>query len=113
MAEAGIPVTGDDGVVFVNRFTVRAPAEEFERTFAETSAFFAAQCGFIRHTLMRHVEKPGAYVNIALWRDASSLRRAVAHPDFAPHAAALRAMSSSDPNLYEVCQHRTPGSAIR
>ncbi|GGQ86092.1 antibiotic biosynthesis monooxygenase family protein [Couchioplanes azureus] len=107
MADRDIPVTGGEGVVFVNRFTVQAQPEHFERIFADTSAYFARQPGFVRHTLVRHVDQPGAYVNIAQWRDASSLRQAVAHPDFGPHAAALRAISTSDPNLYEVCQHQS------
>jgi quinol monooxygenase YgiN len=87
-------------VTFINRFTVTGPAEEFERLFEDTSAFFRDRPGFLRHRLLRHTQQPGAYVNIAEWTDAAAFRAAVTHPDFAPHAAALRALSTSDPNLY-------------
>ncbi|GAA2898784.1 hypothetical protein GCM10010517_64090 [Streptosporangium fragile] len=90
----------DDTVTFVNRFTVHASPEEFERVFAETSEFMAQQDGFLRHTLLRHTDDERSYVNIAQWRDAGAFRRAVAAPDFQPHAAALRALSTSEPNLY-------------
>ncbi|MEV6174990.1 antibiotic biosynthesis monooxygenase family protein [Streptomyces sp. NPDC051954] len=87
-------------VTFINRFTVTGPAEEFERLFDDTSAFFRDRPGFLRHRLLRHTEQPGAYVNIAEWADAEAFRAAVTHPDFAPHAEALRALSTSEPNLY-------------
>jgi deoxynogalonate / 12-deoxyaklanonic acid monooxygenase len=87
-------------VTFINRFTVTGPAEEFERLFDDTSAFFRDRPGFLRHRLLRHTEQPGAYVNIAEWTDAEAFRAAVTHPDFAPHAQALRTLSTSEPNLY-------------
>jgi monooxygenase len=96
-----VPADDFDGVViFVNRFTVHAAPEEFERTFAETSAFMARQDGFLGHSLVRHTEDQHRYVNIAQWRDAESLRNATTDPGFAAHAAALRALSTSEPNLY-------------
>jgi deoxynogalonate / 12-deoxyaklanonic acid monooxygenase len=88
------------GVTFVNRFTVNAPPADFERIFAETSEFLARQDGFLGNTLLRHVEERHSYVNIAHWRDADCFRRALADPGFGPHAAALRAISTSEPNLY-------------
>ncbi|WP_037870355.1 antibiotic biosynthesis monooxygenase family protein [Streptomyces sp. SPB074] len=93
---------GEDGAVtFLNTFTVHAEAGVFEEEFARTSAFMARQPGFVRHTLCRHTEQPGQYVNVAEWRDAASFRAAVSHPDFGPHASALRALSESRPALYE------------
>jgi monooxygenase len=88
-------------VTFINRFTVHAPAEEFERTFAATTAFMAEQDGYLGNTLLRHTTDGRSYVNIAVWRDAEHFRRAVAHPEFAPHAGALRTLSVSEPNLYQ------------
>lgn len=113
MGDTHAAVTEDEGIVFVNRFTVQAEPQYFERVFAETSEYFARQPGFLRHTLIRQVDQAGAYVNIAQWRDEPSLRRAVAHPDFTPHAQALRAISSSDPHIYLVCQHRSPDPVSR
>ncbi|MGI5270342.1 antibiotic biosynthesis monooxygenase family protein [Nonomuraea sp. CA-218870] len=107
-------------VTFVNTFLLHAPAEEFERAFAATSEFMAARPGFLWHQLLRPLERgplergpqePGPdgsrYVNVAAWRDEESFRAAVTHPGFAPHAAALRALATSEPVLYETRQTRT------
>jgi heme-degrading monooxygenase HmoA len=98
-------------VTFINRFTVTGPAEEFERLFDDTSAFFRDRPGFLSHRLLRHSEQPGSYVNIAEWADTESFRAAVTHPDFAPHAAALRTLSTSEPNLYTPVMERTSATA--
>ncbi|RCV47305.1 antibiotic biosynthesis monooxygenase family protein [Marinitenerispora sediminis] len=87
-------------VVFVNRFTLHTSPEEFERAFDTTAQFLRRQPGFLQSTLSRHADKPDSYLNIARWRDARSFHAALTHPDFAAHAAALRAVSTSDPNLY-------------
>ncbi|MFD7229140.1 SDR family oxidoreductase [Streptomyces sp. NPDC059881] len=89
-----------DGVTFINTFTLSAPPEEFEAAFALTSQFMARQPGFREHTLVRGTKDPTRYVNIARWDDTASLQRAVSQPEFQTHAAALRALSSSDPQLY-------------
>lgn len=94
-------------VTFVNRFTVHSSREEFEAVFAETAAFMAAQPGFVEHTLLVHTGSANAFINIAQWEDEQSFRAALAHPSFAEHAAALRALSTSEPDLYRTCQHRS------
>jgi heme-degrading monooxygenase HmoA len=91
-------------ITFVNRFAVHAPPEEFEQVFAETSAFMARQPGFLDHTLVRQIDRADAYVNIARWADEESFRAALLHPDFAPHATALRALSTSEHALYRTRQ---------
>ncbi|MFC9975258.1 antibiotic biosynthesis monooxygenase family protein [Spirillospora sp. NPDC127200] len=95
-------------VTFVNRFSLTAPPAEFERGFAGTSGFMAEQPGFVGYTLLRHTERPDSYVNIAVWRDAQSFRDAVTRPEFAPHAAALRSLSTSEPNLYVIARQGAP-----
>ncbi|GAB2862558.1 hypothetical protein GCM10022221_73040 [Actinocorallia aurea] len=97
-------------VTLVNSFTVTGDAAEFEKVFAETSAFFAEQPGFVDHVLMRQTDEPGSYVNLARWQSAGALRAAVARPEFAPHAAALRGLSTSVPRVFtgvmaETAQH--------
>ncbi|MEV4498040.1 antibiotic biosynthesis monooxygenase family protein [Micromonospora arborensis] len=111
MRAGGLDPAERDAVVFVNRFTVHASTEDFERTFSETSEFMASQPGFVAHTLARHAEQPGAYVNVAYWRDEESFRRALAQPGFAPHAIALRALATSDPNLYRPAVHHDAAPA--
>ncbi|MFE7076885.1 antibiotic biosynthesis monooxygenase family protein [Streptomyces sp. NPDC057620] len=97
-------------VTFVNTFTVHAEPEVFEKEFARTSEFMARQPGLIRHTLSRHAERPGQYVNVAEWRDVASFRAAVSHADFQPHAGALRALAESRPELY-LARLRRDGTA--
>jgi monooxygenase len=91
-------------VTFINRFTVHAPPEVFERVFADTAQFMADQPGCLGFSLMRHIDRADSYVNIAHWVDAASLRRAVAQPAFRPHAAALQQISRSDSDLFLPCQ---------
>ncbi|MEG8280493.1 antibiotic biosynthesis monooxygenase family protein [Streptomyces sp. AHA2] len=100
-------------VTFINRFTVTGPPEEFERLFEDTSAFFHDRPGFLSHRLLRHSEQPGSYVNVAEWADTESFRAAVTHPDFAPHAAALRTLSTSEPNLYAPVMERTSATTAK
>ncbi|BCM72037.1 MULTISPECIES: antibiotic biosynthesis monooxygenase [Streptomyces] len=104
-AASAVPVT------LVNKFEVTGPAEQFEEAFAATSAFFAAQPGFIEHTLHRRLDEPASYVNIARWTDNASLRAAVARPEFQPHSAALRALAVSSPELFEVRLHAKAADA--
>jgi len=87
-------------ITFVNRFSLRTTPAEFERAFTRTSEFMGRQPGFLRHTLLRHMDREDSYLNIAYWRDVESFRKAVTHPDFPPHAAALRAVCTSEPGLY-------------
>ncbi|SCG58514.1 antibiotic biosynthesis monooxygenase family protein [Micromonospora halophytica] len=95
-------VTVPEAVTFVNTFTVSSPPEEFERVFAEISEFMAAQPGFIQYTLSRNIDddKQNRYVNVALWTDVESWRRAVSHPDFQSHAREIRARCTNEANMY-------------
>ncbi|GAA2719572.1 MULTISPECIES: antibiotic biosynthesis monooxygenase family protein [Streptomyces] len=95
------PAVGTSGpATFVNRFTLRTSPEDFERIFARTARFMKDRPGFLGHTLVRHLDDPHNYVNIARWADVESFRAAVAHPEFRPHAEALRAVSTSASDLY-------------
>jgi deoxynogalonate / 12-deoxyaklanonic acid monooxygenase len=96
-------------VTLINRFAVHGSAEEFERAFEAGSAFLVEQPGFVEHTLLRHGDDGQTYVNVARWTSATALRAATAHPDFAEHARALRALSTTDPQLYTPRLHRDAG----
>ncbi|GAA1427798.1 hypothetical protein GCM10009601_39620 [Streptomyces thermospinosisporus] len=95
-------------ITLINRFEVTGAIEEFERAFDRTSAFFAAQPGFVRHRLLRPLDGQGHFVNVADWEDEPSFRRALEQPEFAEHRAALRALSTSDPQLYTPLLERLP-----
>ncbi|MEV7503802.1 antibiotic biosynthesis monooxygenase family protein [Streptomyces sp. NPDC093018] len=95
-------------ITLINRFEVTGSVEEFEHAFDGTSAFFAAQPGFVRHRLLRHLDRPGHYVNVADWEDTRSFQQALRQPEFAAHRAVLRALSHSDPELYTAHLERVP-----
>jgi len=94
--------TAGGTVTFVNTFDVHSAADEFERVFADISAFMARQPGFIQYTLCRHIDedKQNRYVNIALWTDVESWRNAVRHPDFQQHAKEIRSRCTNEANMY-------------
>ncbi|ASR34881.1 antibiotic biosynthesis monooxygenase [Prauserella marina] len=94
----------ESAITFVNKFTVHSSPEEFERVFRETGEFFGKQPGFLRYTLLKHVDEQNSYVNIAHWSDLDSFHNALSKPDFKPHASALRALSTSESNLYTAKQ---------
>lgn len=89
-------------VTLINYFMLTGPADEFEKAFAETAAFFAEQPGFLDHTLLRQLDEPNTYVNVARWSDQQALRLAVARPEFQPHSTALRELATSEPKLFSV-----------
>lgn len=99
-------------VTFVNKFTVHASPDEFERIFLDTAEFLGKQPGFLRYTLLKHIDDQNSYMNIADWRDIESFRRALSQPGFTPHAEALRAVSTSEPNLYTFRQSFTSDSGV-
>ncbi|MCY7344521.1 MAG: antibiotic biosynthesis monooxygenase [Pseudonocardia sp.] len=97
----GVPMTDPTtAVTLINRFTVHGDPVEFERAFAATSAFLTGQPGFVEHTLLRHGRDGVSYVNVARWTSAGALRAATGHPDFTEHAQALRALATTDPQLF-------------
>ncbi|WUH98247.1 antibiotic biosynthesis monooxygenase [Spirillospora sp. NBC_00431] len=103
------PQNPDDGITFINRFTVHTSPEEFEQEFAKVAAVMAEQPGFIGHTLLKHAEEPGTYVNVAYWASADALRQAASTSDFQRHVRALRELSTTEPAIYKACQ-RTGGT---
>jgi deoxynogalonate / 12-deoxyaklanonic acid monooxygenase len=104
-----LDTTNSDEVIFVNTFTLQVPPQKFEQAFAQSARFMTGQRGFGQHTLMRHVQEPNSYINIASWADEQSFRDAVSHPEFGAHRAALQAVCLSSPNLYVPCAHSVAG----
>jgi quinol monooxygenase YgiN len=86
-------------LVFVNQFSVSRSADEFELAFRTTSEFMRQQDGFLRHRLVRSLQVPNRYVNIAEWEDEESFQSAIRHPDFGRHASELRILAASEPHL--------------
>lgn len=95
---------GSTMVVLVNRFTLTAAPEEFERVFAASSDFMRSQAGFLDHTLVRSLRNPNVYINIAHWDSAESHLRVVGNESFGQHIRELASVARAEPDLYAVVQ---------
>jgi long-chain acyl-CoA synthetase len=86
-------------VILVNKFTVTADPAEFERIWADSSHFMRQQPGFISFRLVRSVQDPQVYINIAEWADAQAHRRAMRSDDFQAHISQLANVAKPEPHL--------------
>lgn len=96
---------GSTMVVLVNRFTLTAAPEDFERVFAASSEFMRTQEGFLDHTLIRSLRNPNVYINIAHWDSAESHLRVVGSESFGQHIRELASVARAEPDLYAVVQN--------
>jgi heme-degrading monooxygenase HmoA len=93
--------TDNSEVLLDVRFQVTGDPAEFERVFAATAAPLTRKSGFIGYRLVRSVDDPGVYVNVADWPTSDDLHAATKDPGFAENARALRALARSEGS---VCQ---------
>ena len=91
-------------VILINKFTLTASPEQFEKVFEESAGFMRAQPGFIRHTLVKSLRNPDVYVNIAEWEEAADHIRAVESPEFKEHVRVLAEVGKAEPDLYSIVQ---------
>jgi len=87
-------------VTLINYFTVQGDSAEFERVFEASSEFMVNQPGFISHRLVKSINKPGCYVNIALWESAEAHMNVVRSEGFARHLKELAEVATASPDLY-------------
>jgi long-chain acyl-CoA synthetase len=91
---------GSTVVILLNKFTLTTAPEEFERIFAESSEFMKNQPGFISHTLVKSLQRPNVYVNIAHWESAEDHLRVVSSEGFREHISQLATVARAEPDLY-------------
>lgn len=89
-------------VTLVNKFTVTADPAEFERIWTDSSDFMRQQPGFISFRLLRSLQDPQVYINIAEWADAESHRRVLQSDDFQTHISALANVAKPEPHLCDM-----------
>src|SRR2546430_409409 len=89
-------------VTMVNKFTVTADPAEFERIWTASSDFMRKQPGFISFRLMRSLQDPQVYINIAEWADAESHMRVLQTDDFRAHITELATVAKPEPYLCDV-----------
>lgn len=95
-------------VILLNRFTLHASGEDFERAFKESGELMRRQPGFINYRLVRSLDNPSVYTNIAQWEDRESHDRVVRSPEFAEHIKTLAAVARPGPELWEVVMEGQP-----
>ena len=89
-------------VTLINKFTVAGESSDFVRIWQQSSEFMRQQPCFISFRLVRSLNNPDVYINIAEWADAESHQRVVGSPNFQQHIAELAAVAVPEPNLCEV-----------
>jgi long-chain acyl-CoA synthetase len=89
-------------VTLVNKFTVTADPAEFERIWAASSHFMRHQPGFISFRLVRSLQDPQVYINIAEWADAQAHGRALESADFRAHISELANVAKPEPYLCDM-----------
>ncbi|RDG36582.1 AMP-binding protein [Streptomyces corynorhini] len=82
---------------FINRFTVRGDAAEFEKRIGEITAHMSRQPGFRSHRLLRSAKDARLYVEIAEWDDARSHGRALRTETFQRAVREVQKLASADP----------------
>jgi heme-degrading monooxygenase HmoA len=87
-------------VVFVNRLTLRGSHEDLMKIYEQVAEFFSRQPGLVRYQLIRAVDDPRVYFNIAEWTDAESFRRATRQEAFQT-AVRVSEVSTGEPHLCE------------
>jgi len=89
-------------VILVNKFTVTTDPAEFERIWAASSHFMRQQPGFINFRLVRSLQDPQVYINIAEWADAESHGRALQSDNFQAHISELANVAKPEPHLCDM-----------
>lgn len=89
-------------VVFVNTFVVTPEdAEDLLAAWTDDAKFMKQQPGFISTQLHRGVGGSRAFVNIAVWESAETLRVAFGHPEFQNRLRNYPASTVATPHLFK------------
>lgn len=93
--------TGSEPVVLINTFNV--DPEEVDAlidAWADDSAYFKRQTGFISAQLHRGIGGSCTFVNVAVWQDLATFRAAFLNPEFQEKLAAYPASTEASPHLF-------------
>ena len=89
-------------VTLVNRFHVHCgTTDTFTRIWIDIAAFMERQSGFVSTRFSRSLEEPTRFVNVAVWEDEASFRKALATEEFRRLAQPLAGLATSAPELFE------------
>jgi monooxygenase len=89
-------------VTLVNRFHVHSgDIDGFTRIWIDIAKIMERQDGFVTTRFARSLEEPTRFVNVAVWDDEASFRKALATDEFRRLATSLAELASSAPELFE------------
>lgn len=89
-------------IALVNKVTVVGDIAEFHRAHHEVAAFMQAQPGARRFQLLRAIDQPTVFVEVAEWESREHHAAALSAPGFLERAKALRSLAQVERGVYEV-----------
>jgi quinol monooxygenase YgiN len=95
-------------ITLVNKVTVTGDLAEFERANLALAEFMREQPGARRFQLLRSMERPDVFVEVAEWDSREHHAAAISAPGFAERAKALRAVGEFERAMYTVVRTEEP-----
>ncbi|WP_020497312.1 antibiotic biosynthesis monooxygenase family protein [Sciscionella marina] len=87
-------------VTLVNKLTVHGDIAEFEKVSEELTRYMEKQPGYVRYALLRSINKPEVFVEIAWWITAEAHQNAIKSAGFQDLVQRLVALASVEPDMY-------------
>lgn len=89
-------------ITLVNRFHVHGHSiDAFTRIWTDIATYMERQEGFVSTRFSRSLKDPTQCVNVAVWEDEASFRKALAGEEFRRLSQPLAELASSAPELFE------------
>jgi len=89
-------------IVLINTFHVDpAEVDQLILAWADDSAYFKRQPGFISAQLHQGVAGSTTFLNYAIWQDLSTFRAAFMNPEFQEKLVAYPASTSASPHIFQ------------
>ena len=89
-------------VVLLNKFTVKSEdVDQFLRVFADTTAIFKQQPGFISAQLHRGLGNSATFFNYVVWESAQHFKRAFERPEFLSNMVGILPDVVMSPHLFK------------
>jgi heme-degrading monooxygenase HmoA len=89
-------------VVLLNKFTVKPEdVDQFLRVFADTTAVFRRQPGFISAQLHRGLGNSATFFNYVVWESAQHFKRAFERPEFLSNMVGILPDVVMSPHLFK------------
>ncbi len=89
-------------VTLVNRFHVHSgDIDAFTSIWTAIAKYMEKQDGFVSTRFSRSLDDPTDFVNVAIWDDEASFRKALAREEFRLLSQPIAKLATSAPELFE------------